>query len=162
MSRIEFHLTCLLSIDWVTWHLAKVQVLSSIWITPCGISFPFLFFITNPDSSSSSEDIHTSCWLSVVTFVLNHGKRWVPTQRQLDILEKYLWKLSSAFPFFHAHVDLWHSPPLHKLIVNFSFMWNSVWCIQGTFYLTYLPDFACGKKVHVTMDHKTHRLGCHS
>ena len=42
-----------------------LDVLSSI--TPCGISFPFLFFITNPDSSSSSEDIHTSCWLSVVT-----------------------------------------------------------------------------------------------
>ena len=41
------------------------DVLSSI--TPCGISFPFLFFITNPDSSSSSEDVCASCWLSVVT-----------------------------------------------------------------------------------------------
>jgi len=44
-----------------------------------------------------------------------------------------------------------HPPPLHKLIVNFSSMYKSVWCIQGTFYLklTYLTLLVI-KKFHVT------------
>ena len=60
-------------------------------------------------------------------------------------------KLLSVFPFFHAHVDIWNPLPLHKLIVEFSFMCKSVWCSQSTFYLklTYLTLLVV-KKIHVT------------
>ena len=78
-------------------------------------------------------------------------ERGTYSKRQWAILEKHLWKLSSVFPCFHAHVDMSHPPP-HKLIVKFSCLCKSVWCIQGTFYLklTY-PNLlvvkeACGKK----------------
>ena len=49
-------------------------------------------------------------------------------------------KVIICLSFFHAHVDIQNPPLLHKLIVNFSFMCKSVWCIQSTFYLkpTYL------------------------
>ena len=47
-----------------------------------------------------------------------------------------------VFPFFHVHVNIQCTAPLHKLIFNFSFMCKSVWCIQDTFYLklTYLSS----------------------